>query len=184
VAAGSVQKGEERESFSRSRRRSQPAASRLLAVLVLAASLGVVLAASATAKPALHESAPAAHKHAPQTSTDNDGTQTANLSVASKRDRQRRALTRRAACRGGTSRATRRNSRVIHTALIRLSHDGVIVREHHRGAHVRRISVREAIEVLETRRVIEALAAGYAAIRRTDGEVTELRGGFSKRWNS
>jgi DNA-binding GntR family transcriptional regulator len=65
---------------------------------------------------------------------------------------------------------------VIHTALIRLSHDGVIVREHHRGAHVRRISVREAIEVLETRRAIESLAAGYAAIRRTDQDVEELRG--------
>jgi DNA-binding GntR family transcriptional regulator len=64
---------------------------------------------------------------------------------------------------------------VIHTALIRLSHDGVIVREHHRGAHVRRISVREAIEVLEARRVVESLAAGYAAIRRTDKDVEQLR---------
>lgn len=64
---------------------------------------------------------------------------------------------------------------VIHTALIRLSQDGVIVREHHRGAHVRRISVREAIEVLEARRVIESLAAGYAAIRRADTDVETLK---------
>src|SRR6202000_3493929 len=65
---------------------------------------------------------------------------------------------------------------VIHTALIRLSHDGVLVGEHHRGAHVRRISVREAIEVLETRRAIESLAAGYAAGSRTDEDLTELLG--------
>ncbi len=64
---------------------------------------------------------------------------------------------------------------VIHTALIRLSHDGVVVRERHRGAHVRRVSTREAIEVLEARRAIESLAAGYAAIRRTDADIESLR---------
>jgi DNA-binding GntR family transcriptional regulator len=64
---------------------------------------------------------------------------------------------------------------VIHTALIRLSHDGIVVRERHRGATVRRVSVREAIEVVEARRALESVAAGYAAIRRTDAEVTELR---------
>src|ERR1700743_3382015 len=57
---------------------------------------------------------------------------------------------------------------VIHAALIRLSHDGIVVRERHRGASVRRISVREAIEVVEARRAIESIAAGYAAMRRTD----------------
>jgi DNA-binding GntR family transcriptional regulator len=64
---------------------------------------------------------------------------------------------------------------VIHTALIRLSHDGIVVRERHRGASVRRISVGEAIEVVEARRAIESIAAGYAALRRTDAHVSELR---------
>jgi DNA-binding GntR family transcriptional regulator len=64
---------------------------------------------------------------------------------------------------------------VIHTALIRLSHDGVVVRERNRGARVRRVSPREAIEVIEARRAIESLAAGYAALRRTDADVEELR---------
>ena len=63
---------------------------------------------------------------------------------------------------------------VVHTALIRLSHDGIVVRERNRGAHVRRISLRDAIEVLEARRAIESLAAGYAAIRRTDEDVAYL----------
>jgi DNA-binding GntR family transcriptional regulator len=64
---------------------------------------------------------------------------------------------------------------VIHGALIRLSHDGLVVRERHRGAHVRRVSTREAIEVLEARRAIESLAAGYAAVRRTEADVEDLR---------
>src|ERR1700761_6047859 len=64
---------------------------------------------------------------------------------------------------------------VIHTALVRLGHDGVVVRERNRGAHVRRISVHEAIEVIEARRAIESLAAGYAAIRRNDRQVVQLR---------
>lgn len=64
---------------------------------------------------------------------------------------------------------------VVHTALLRLSHDGVVVRERNRGARVRRVSIREAIEIIEARRAIESLAAGYAALRRTDADVEELQ---------
>jgi DNA-binding GntR family transcriptional regulator len=63
----------------------------------------------------------------------------------------------------------------IRTALLRLDHDGLVVRERNRGARVRRVSTREAVEILEARAALESLAAGYAAERRTDDEAEELR---------
>src|SRR3954468_11717459 len=62
----------------------------------------------------------------------------------------------------------------IRTALLRLEHDGLVVRERNRGARVRRISAEEAVEILEARAALESLAAGYAALRRTDAEVEQL----------
>lgn len=65
----------------------------------------------------------------------------------------------------------------VRAALVRLSHDGLVVRERNRGAHVRRIRLDEAIEIVEARSALESLAAGYAAIRRSDedaGELSEL----------
>jgi DNA-binding GntR family transcriptional regulator len=63
----------------------------------------------------------------------------------------------------------------IRTALLRLEHDRLIVRERNRGARVRRITAQEAVEILEARAALESLAAGYAAERRTTAEVKELR---------
>jgi DNA-binding GntR family transcriptional regulator len=63
----------------------------------------------------------------------------------------------------------------IRTALLRLEHDRLVVRERNRGARVRRISAEEAVEILEARAALESLAAGYAAERRTDADVKELR---------
>jgi DNA-binding GntR family transcriptional regulator len=63
----------------------------------------------------------------------------------------------------------------IRTALLRLDHDGLVVRERNRGARVRRVSTQEAVEILEARAALESLAAGYAAERRTDDEAEELR---------
>jgi DNA-binding GntR family transcriptional regulator len=62
----------------------------------------------------------------------------------------------------------------VRAALVRLSHDGLVVREPNRGAHVRRITIDEAIEIVEGRCALESLAAGYAALRRTDDEAQEL----------
>ena len=64
---------------------------------------------------------------------------------------------------------------VIRTALLRLEHDRLVVRERNRGARVRRVSVEEAVEIVEARAALESLAAGHAALRRTDAEVKELR---------
>lgn len=63
----------------------------------------------------------------------------------------------------------------VRAAILRLAQDGLVVREPHRGAHVRRLSLDEAVEVLEARAALEAIAAGYAAIRRTASEAAELR---------
>jgi DNA-binding GntR family transcriptional regulator len=64
---------------------------------------------------------------------------------------------------------------VIRTALLRLEHDRLVIRERNRGARVRRVTAEEAVEILEARAALESLAAGYAALRRTDAEVKELR---------
>jgi DNA-binding GntR family transcriptional regulator len=63
----------------------------------------------------------------------------------------------------------------IRTALLRLEHDGLVIRERNRGARVRRVTPQEAVEILEARAALESLAAGHAAERRTDEEVEELR---------
>jgi DNA-binding GntR family transcriptional regulator len=68
----------------------------------------------------------------------------------------------------GSSRGT------IRAAIVRLSHDGLVVRERNRGAHVRRFTIEQAIEIVEARCALESLAAGYAAVRRVDEEVEEL----------
>ncbi len=62
----------------------------------------------------------------------------------------------------------------VRAALLRLGHDGLVVRERNRGAWVRRITLDEAIEILEARGALESLAAGYAALRRSDAEAQEL----------
>ncbi|MDA0182918.1 GntR family transcriptional regulator [Solirubrobacter phytolaccae] len=62
----------------------------------------------------------------------------------------------------------------VREAILRLGHDGLVVRERNRGARVRRFTLDEAIEILEARAALESLAAGYAALRRTEDEAREL----------
>lgn len=63
----------------------------------------------------------------------------------------------------------------VRGAILQLGHEGLVVRERNRGARVRRFTVDEAIEILEARAALESVAAGYAALRRTDEEARELR---------
>jgi DNA-binding GntR family transcriptional regulator len=63
----------------------------------------------------------------------------------------------------------------VRAALVRLSHDGLVLREPNRGAQVRRITIDEAIEIVEACCGLESLAAGYAALRRTESEADELQ---------
>ncbi len=62
----------------------------------------------------------------------------------------------------------------VREAILRLGHEGLVVRERNRGARVRRFTVDEAIEILEARAALESLAAGYSALRRTGDEAREL----------
>jgi DNA-binding GntR family transcriptional regulator len=64
----------------------------------------------------------------------------------------------------------------VRMALVRLEHDGLVQRERHRGATVRRVSESEAVEILEARAALEGLAARHAALRADDAAIAELRG--------
>jgi DNA-binding GntR family transcriptional regulator len=63
----------------------------------------------------------------------------------------------------------------VRTALIRLEQDGLVVREPHRGARVRRVSDGEAVEILQARAVLEGLAARQAAERIDDEGAARLQ---------
>ncbi len=62
----------------------------------------------------------------------------------------------------------------VRSALLRLEHEGLVEREPHRGARVRHITEAEAVEILQTRAVLEGLAARHAARKRTEAEAAEL----------
>jgi len=53
----------------------------------------------------------------------------------------------------------------VRTALIRLEEEGLVVREPHRGARVRKVSDDEAVEILQARAVLEGLAVRLTAER-------------------
>jgi DNA-binding GntR family transcriptional regulator len=63
----------------------------------------------------------------------------------------------------------------VRTALIRLVQEGLVEHEPHRGAKVRFVDEQEATEILESRMVLEGLAARYAAQNATEDRVAELR---------
>jgi DNA-binding GntR family transcriptional regulator len=63
----------------------------------------------------------------------------------------------------------------VRTALARLEQDGLVEREPHRGARVRLIDEREAVEILEARAVLEGVAARHAATNATPKDVKRLR---------
>jgi DNA-binding GntR family transcriptional regulator len=63
----------------------------------------------------------------------------------------------------------------VRAAILRLSHEGLAVRERNRGARVRRFTVDEAVEILEARAALESLAAGYTALRHTKADARELQ---------
>jgi len=73
------------------------------------------------------------------------------------------------AARIGTTRAN------VRAALARLEAEGLVTREHNRGARVRVIAVAEALEILEVRATVEALVARRAAARAVDAERDQLR---------
>jgi DNA-binding GntR family transcriptional regulator len=65
---------------------------------------------------------------------------------------------------------------VVRSALVDLSHEGLVERIANRGARVRSISLDEAVAITEVRMVVEGLCAAKAAERITDIQIAELRG--------
>jgi DNA-binding GntR family transcriptional regulator len=63
----------------------------------------------------------------------------------------------------------------VRMALVRLEHDGLVDRERHRGARVRRVSEDEAVEIIEARAALEGLAARHAALSADDRSIEALR---------
>lgn len=63
----------------------------------------------------------------------------------------------------------------IRMALAMLDQEGLVVRERNRGARVRLVTNKEALEIAELRLAIEAMLARHAAARVTDGDRTTLR---------
>lgn len=62
----------------------------------------------------------------------------------------------------------------VRLLLLRLEHEGLVVREPNRGAHVRFIEEKEALEITEARAVLEAFAAGRAAELATDDDIASI----------
>lgn len=73
--------------------------------------------------------------------------------------------------------ANRANVRI---ALAMLDQEGLVVRERNRGARVRLVSDREAIEIAEARQAIEAMVARQAAERANDEDRASLRAVVAK----
>jgi DNA-binding GntR family transcriptional regulator len=73
------------------------------------------------------------------------------------------------------SREFRMPRAAVRTALVRLEHEGLVEREPHRGARVRLVSEHEAVEILQTRAALEALAAREAALRITRATAADVR---------
>jgi DNA-binding GntR family transcriptional regulator len=63
----------------------------------------------------------------------------------------------------------------VRTALVRLAQEGLVEHEPNRGAKVRLVDEQEAAEILESRMVLEGLAARYAAANATKEQVGELQ---------
>jgi len=63
----------------------------------------------------------------------------------------------------------------VREALVLLSNEGLVTRERNRGAWVRPVSLAEAIEITETRAVLEGLCAAKAAAAATRQDHKELK---------
>lgn len=63
----------------------------------------------------------------------------------------------------------------VRTALMDLTHDGLIERIANRGARVRVVSLDEALQIVQVRMAVEALCVSLAAERISDVEIAELR---------
>src|SRR6185312_12097300 len=64
----------------------------------------------------------------------------------------------------------------LREAMQRLARDGLVVVQPHRGSYVRNLEPDEIVELYDVRIALECAAARLAAERRTDADVTALKG--------
>src|SRR4051812_43096617 len=62
----------------------------------------------------------------------------------------------------------------VRAALQELAAEGLVEVQRNRGAQVRKVSLREAVEITEVRMMVEGLVAARAAERVSDGGAAEL----------
>jgi DNA-binding GntR family transcriptional regulator len=63
----------------------------------------------------------------------------------------------------------------VRAALVRLDQEGLVTREHNRGARVRLVSDKEALEIEEARSALERLLARQAATNASAAQIRQLR---------
>src|SRR5438445_12246440 len=63
----------------------------------------------------------------------------------------------------------------VRAALVRLDQEGLVTREPNRGARVRLVSDREALEIEEVRVILEQMIIRHAAQRVTAADLRDLR---------
>ena len=68
----------------------------------------------------------------------------------------------------------------IRAALVRLDQEGLVVLEPNRGARVRLVSDREALEIEEVRVILEQMIIRHAALRVTAADLRDLRRSLSE----
>ncbi|GAA3706539.1 GntR family transcriptional regulator [Streptomyces tremellae] len=76
----------------------------------------------------------------------------------------------------GVSRGT------VRSVLARLAQEGYVTAEAHRSARTRSFSVDEALEILETREVLEAALAASAARRATEDDLAAMTATCERMW--
>ncbi|WP_306322134.1 MULTISPECIES: GntR family transcriptional regulator [unclassified Streptomyces] len=76
----------------------------------------------------------------------------------------------------GVSRGT------LRSVLARLAQEGYVTAEAHRSARTRSFSVEEALEILETREVLESALAASAALRATDDDIAAMTETCKRMW--
>jgi DNA-binding GntR family transcriptional regulator len=63
----------------------------------------------------------------------------------------------------------------VRSALVRLDQEGLVTREHNRGARVRLVTDNEALEIEEVRAALEGLLASQAAEKASASDLRELK---------
>jgi DNA-binding GntR family transcriptional regulator len=62
----------------------------------------------------------------------------------------------------------------VREALLRLEHEGLVIRRRNSGTYVRQVDEEEIAEIYDVRIRIEPMVAERAALAATDGEITQL----------